>query len=125
MKIMHSLRNGIPHRDFELKRLDALNSFVFNVDTPAELVEVYSSYHMRGEPLDTLERIQDAYIQATRDELRELAVKLLDPEKLQVFIVADSMIPVNKAGGTEHTLEQDLTLLAEQTGLPYKEIALR
>jgi predicted Zn-dependent peptidase len=125
MKIMNSLRNSIPQRDFELKRLDALNSFVFNVDTPAELVEVYSSYYMRGEPLDTLERIQDAYIRATRGELRNLAVELLDPEKLQVFIVADKKTPVKGADGTDITLYQDLKSLAERIGIPYQEIALR
>jgi predicted Zn-dependent peptidase len=125
LKIMGSLKKRIPQRKFELKRLDALNSFVFNVDTPAELVEGYSRYYMRGEPLDTLERIQDAYLQATRDELRNLAVSLLGPEKLQVFIVADTMIPVKKADGRELTLEQDLKLLAERIGIPYREIALR
>jgi predicted Zn-dependent peptidase len=122
---MNSLRNSIPQRDFELKRLDALNSFVFNVDTPAELVEVYSSYYMRGEPLDTLERIQDAYIRATRGELRNLAVELLDPEKLQVFIVADKKTPVKGADGTDIALYQDLKSLAERIGIPYQEIALR
>jgi len=125
LKIMSSLRDSIPQRDLELKRLDALNSFVFNVDTPAELVEAYSSYYMRGEPLDTLERIQDAYLQATRDELRDLAVRLLDPERLQIFIVADTMIPVKKTDGTELTLEQDLKSLAERIGIPYREIPLR
>jgi len=124
-KIMSSLRSNIPQRDFELKRLDALNSFVFNVDTPAGLVEVYSSYYMRQEPLDTLDRIQDAYLQATRDELRDLAVELLDPEKLQIFIVADKKTPVKRADGTEINLEQDLKLLAERMGIPYQEIALR
>jgi predicted Zn-dependent peptidase len=125
LKIMTSLRNNIPQRDLELKRLDALNSFVFNVDTPAELVEVYGSYHMRGEPLDTLERIQDAYIKATREELGNLAVTLLDPQKLQIFIVADKMIPVKKEDGAELTLEEDLESLAERLCLPYHEIALR
>jgi predicted Zn-dependent peptidase len=125
LKIMNSLRNRIPQRDFELKRLDALNSFVFNVDTPAELVEVYSSYSMRGEPLDTLERIQDAYLEATRSELRDLAVELLDPEKLQIFIVADEKTPVKGADETEITLEQDLKSLAERIGIPYQEISLR
>jgi hypothetical protein len=122
---MSSLRNNIPLKELELKRLDALNSFVFNVDSPAELVEVYSLYYMRGEPMDTLERIQEAYIQATREELRNLAGILLDPEKLQVFIVADKMIPVKKEDGAELTLEQDLKALAERIGLPYREIALR
>jgi predicted Zn-dependent peptidase len=125
LKIMNTLRDKIPQRDFMLKRLDALNSFVFNVDTPAELVEVYSRYYMRGEPLDTLERIQEVYLQATRDELRNLAVTLFDPEKLQVFIVADKMIPVKKDDGAELTLEEDLKALAKRIDITYRELPLR
>ena len=125
LKIMDSLRKNVPEKDLELKRLDALNSFVFNVDTPAQLVEVYSRYYMRGEPLNTLEKIQDAYRHATREELRELAVQLFDPSKIQIFIVADKMARVKTKDGTELTLQEDLTALAKKIGLPYREIALR
>jgi len=125
LKIMSSLGKNVPQKDLELKRLDALNSFVFNVDTPAELVEVYSRYHMRGEPLDTLERIQDAYLSATGEDLRGLAVRLLDPSRIQIFIVGDKMIPVRKKDGAELTLEEDLKSLAKNLGLPYREIEWR
>jgi zinc protease len=125
LKIMDSLRKNVPEKDLELKRLDALNSFVFNVDTPAQLVEVYSSYYMRGEPLNTLEKIQDAYRHATREELRELAVQLFDPSKIQIFIVADTMTRVKTKDGTERTVQEDLKSLAKRIGLPYREIALR
>jgi predicted Zn-dependent peptidase len=125
LNIMNSLRKDIPRKDLELKRLDALNSFVFNVDTPAELVEVYSHYHMRGEPLNTLERIQHAYLSATREHLRDIAVRFLDPSKIQIFIVADKTIPIKRKDGAELTLEQDLKALAKNLGLPYREIELR
>jgi len=125
LKIMDSLRKNVPEKDLELKRLDALNSFVFNVDTPAQLVEVYSRYYMRSEPLNTLEKIQDAYRHATREELRELAVQLFDPSKIQIFIVADKMTRVKTKDGTELTLQEDLIALAKKIGLPYREIALR
>jgi len=122
---MNSLRKDVPRRDLELKRLDALNSFVFNVDTPAELVQVYSRYHMRGEPLNTLERIQDAYLSATEEDLRDLAIRFLDPSKIQVFVVADKTMPVKGKGGAQLTLEQGLKALAKNLGLPYREIELR
>ena len=125
LKIMDSLRKNVPEKDLELKRLDALNSFVFNVDTPAQLVEVYSHYYMRGELLNTLEKIQDAYRHATREELRKLAVQLFDPSKIQIFIVADKMTRVKTSDGTERTLQEDLKSLAKRIGLPYREIALR
>ncbi|HUT71533.1 MAG TPA: pitrilysin family protein [Desulfatiglandales bacterium] len=125
LNIMRSLSKEVPQEDLELKRLDALNSFVFNVDTPAELVQTYGRYHLRGEPLDTLERIQDAYLNATKEELEELAVRFLDPNELQIFIVADKTIPVKHADGKELTLEEDLRALAEELGLAYREIELR
>lgn len=125
VEIMNGLRDEVPHKDLEMKRLDALNSFVFNVDTPAELVEVYGHYYMRKEPLDTLERIQDAYLSATRDELRALAEKLFEPKKLQVFVVADKTTSVRKEDGTQITLEEDLKDLAKRIGIPYTEIELR
>jgi predicted Zn-dependent peptidase len=105
--------------------LDALNSFVFNVDTPAALVETYGRYAMREEPLDTLESIQEAFLTATPEELETLARLLLDPQKLQIFIVADKTTKLKNAVGVEVTLEEDLKQLAQDLGLPYQEIPLR
>lgn len=125
VEILKGLRKQVPSKDLELKRLDALNSFVFNVDTAAELVEVYGHYYMRKEPLDTLERIQEAYMSASAEELRGLAGKLLRPARLQVFVVADKTTPVRMKDGTPSTLEEDLKDLAKGMGVPYTEIELR
>ncbi len=125
LNIMTRLQAAIPREELELKRLDALNSFVFNVDTKAELVEAYSRYYMRQEPLDTLERIQDAFFQASENDLRRLAQMVLDPTKIQVFVVADKMTIVKTRAGEESTLEENLMALAGTLGLPYKEIPLR
>jgi predicted Zn-dependent peptidase len=125
VNIMTALQASIPKDHLEQKRLDALNSFVFNVDTPLALVETYARYHMRGEPLDTLERIQDIYIGAEIEELRALAGQFLDPKKLQVFVVGDKSTRVKRQDGTETTLEENLRTLANTLGLPYQEIELR
>ena len=124
LNIMDSLHKGIPKKMVDLKRLDTLNSFVFNVDSPAELVEVYSRYYLRKEPLNTLERIQDAYINASKEELEALAGEFLNPKQVQIFIVADKTIPINKKG-VQSTLEKDLMALAEKLGLLFKDIELR
>ena len=121
---MKTLGENVPEKDLEQKRLDTLNSFVFNVDTPAELAEVYSRYYLRNEPLDTLARIQDAFLTASREELVDLAQKLLDPKKIQIVVVADKATLVNKEGAML-TLEEDLKALAQKTGLPFREIELR
>lgn len=125
VKIMKGLGRDVPEEELEHKRLDALNSFVFNVDTPAALVEAYGRYAMRGEPLDTLERIQDSYLKATKREIAGLAKRFLDPKKLQVFVVADKKTKVARAEGTYKTLEEDLRAIALQLGLPYQETPLR
>jgi predicted Zn-dependent peptidase len=125
LKIMETLRRNIPEDELELKRLDALNSFVFNVDTKSELVDVYGRYHLRDEPLDTLERIQDAYMSATKDELHRLAAELLVPEKIQIFVVADKNIKVQSQDGRQITLDDDLKVLARRLNLPFRELALR
>jgi len=124
LKIMKTLRENVPQKDLAQKRLDTLNSFVFNVDTPAELAEVYSRYYLRNEPLDTLARIQDAFLTASREELVDLAQKLLDPKKIQIVVVADKATLVNKEGAMV-TLEEDLKALAQKIGLPFREIELR
>ena len=125
LTIMASLQADVPNKELEQKRLDALNSFVFNVDTKAELVEVYSRYHMRKEPLDTLEKIQDAYFQANRKDLRRIAQRLLNPQKIQIFVVGDKMTKVKTAAGNQITLEEDLKALAKSLNIPFQDIALR
>ena len=125
LMLMDALRDTIPERELELKRLDALNSFVFNVDTKSELVNVYGRYHLRREPLDTLERIQDAYMGATKEDLHQLARKLLDPRKIQIFVVGDKNITVQSQDGKQKTLEEDLKRLARSRELPFQEIQLR
>ncbi len=105
--------------------MDALNSFVFNVDTPAALAEAYARYHMRNEPLDTLDRIQDAYISASGEELEAMARAFLDPKKLQVFVVGDKATKVNRQESPDVTMEQDLKAMADELGLPFEEIELR
>jgi predicted Zn-dependent peptidase len=125
IEIMNSLRRDVPEKELEQKRLDTLNSFVFNVDTPADLVNVYGRYYMRNEPLDTLGKIQDAFFNVSREDLLRLARQYLDPAKMQIFVVGDKLIKVKNDQGEESTLEETLVALAESLGLPYREIELR
>lgn len=125
IKIMRSLGQNIPQVELEQKRLDALNSFVFNVDTPADLVQVYARYFMRNEPLDTLGKIQDAFFSAENQDMRRLAAEYLDPAKIQIFLVGDKNIKVKGNRGNESTLEDIYMDLAESLGLPYVELELR
>ena len=95
------------------------------MDTPADLVQVYARYYMRNEPLDTLEKIQDAFFSAEKEDLRRLAAEYLDPDNIQIFLVGDKNIKVKGNRGHEAALEDMLMDLAESLGLPYVELELR
>lgn len=123
-RLMRSLQEDVPSDELEQKRLDALNSFVFNVDTPAALTTVYAHYRMRDEPLDTLQRIQEAFMEAAQEELLSVARTYLDPGKLQVFVVGDGTLPVVQEDGSRATLEEALRAAAEDMGLPFKRLPL-
>jgi zinc protease len=126
INLMVSLRNQVPKDEFERKRLEALNSFVFNVDTPSMLASTYSRYQMRGEPLDTLEKIQEAYINASDADLLKLAREYLNPDSIQIFIVGDKSTRVKTETADQvRTLEEDLSLLAQELKLPFRKIRLR
>ncbi len=114
---MRALGQSVPQKELDQKRLDALNSFVFNVDTPADLVRVYARYYMRNEPLDTLEKIQDAFFSAKKEDLRRLAAEYLVADNVQIFVVGDKNIKVKGNGGNESTLEDMLRDLADSLWL--------
>ena len=125
VKLMRDIRQSIPEDLFEINRQDALNSFVFNVDTPADLVNVYGRYALRGEPLNTLDQIQEQFISATPDDMSRLAKQWLDPAKLQMIVVADKTISVKDETGATITLEVALKNMAQNLNLAFKEVALR
>ena len=54
-----------------------------------------------------------------------LAKTYLDPDRLQIVVVADKAIPVVEPAGTQTTLEASLKELAMQVGLPFRDIKLR
>jgi hypothetical protein len=88
-------------------------------------VDVYGRYHLRNEPLDTLEKIQDAYMCTTKEDLHRIAAELLDPGKIQIFVVGDKDIKVPSSDGKVVTLEENLKILAHKLDLPFQQIALR
>lgn len=123
--VMDRLRREVPPAELKQKRLDALNSFVFNVDTKSDLVTVIGRYALRNEPLDTLTLIQNAYFDASQQDLQRIAGELLKPGRLQITVVGDKTLPVNPADGSGLTLESALKKLAADLALPYEELPLR
>ena len=123
--LMAALQAEIPSDAFTLRQLDVLNSFVFNVDSPASLTEVYGRYFMRQEPLDTLDQIQTAYLTATPAKLQPLARQYFDPGNLQIVVVGDGDLKVRSQAEEAMDLRTALDQLAAQIGLPFEEAPLR
>jgi predicted Zn-dependent peptidase len=125
LQVMAQLRENVDSQEFALKQLDALNSFVFNVDTPRDLVEVYAHYALRQEPLDTLERIQQQFFAADESDMLRLAREHFEPNDVQIVVVADKHLPTTTNSGESVDLGERLEALAAELGLAYQEIALR
>jgi zinc protease len=124
IRIMRELKEEIPAGKVEEKRLDIMNSFVFNVDTPHELVRTYAGYYLRNEPLNTLDRIQDIYLSITSEQLLIMARKYLVPKRLQIFVVGDGNIRF-KRRDMSLSLKKELQILSDELGIPFKDIPLR
>jgi len=120
--LMNQVAAGVPDDLLELKRLDVLNSFVFNVDTPHSLVKTYAGYFMRKEPMDMLSQIQDFYMNADKETLTELAKEYLTTNHMQIIVVCDETIPAS--GGDRVSLRSALEKFAESQNLSFVEIVL-
>jgi zinc protease len=125
VRLMKQVQEDLPADELERKRLDALNSFVFNVDTPSSLTEAYARYELRGEPLDTLDRIQESFMEARLEELQDLAAEYLNPGGLQIFVVGDGAVPVETGDGRRVPLKKALEETAGEIGLPFEVLPLR
>lgn len=120
--LMESLKQGVKDKDVKRNKQMLLNSFVFNLDNNFDLAATYAGYALRDVPLDTLEKIQLAFSEATAEELTELAQRFFDVSKLQIVVVADKNTVVEDVDGKKVTLQEDLAKLAQELGLPFTEL---
>ena len=123
ISLMRQIGSEFPDDLLELKRLDVLNSFVFNVDTPHSLVKTYAGYFMRQELMDTLSQIQDFYMHADKETLTALAKEYLTSDDIQIIVVCDKMISTYEDSRT--SLDFSLKKFAELHNLSFVEIELK
>ncbi len=64
-----------------------LNSFVFNFDSKAKIVNRMSTYAYYGYPLDFIDKIKQGVERVTADDVLAVAKKKLHPQQLQILIV--------------------------------------
>jgi zinc protease len=81
-----------PISEEEIKRAKdgILNSFIFNFDTPAKVLQEKMTYEFYGYPLDFLETYQKKIEQVTKEDVARVADKYMHREKMSVLVVGNA-----------------------------------
>jgi predicted Zn-dependent peptidase len=79
-----------------------LNSFVFNFDSRAKIVNRMMTYAYFGYPLDFMEKVKEGVERVTKADVLRVAKKYLRPEKVQILVV-----------GKEEDFDRPLSTLGE------------
>lgn len=64
-----------------------LNSFIFNFDSRAKIVNRLMTYDFFGYPLDFMERVRKNIEKVTKKDVHRVAKKYLRPDKVQILVV--------------------------------------
>jgi len=77
--------------DAELARAkdEYLNSFVFNFDSRAKIVNRLMTYAFFGYPLDFMDRVKKGVEKVTKKDVLRVAKKYLRPDKVQILVVGN------------------------------------
>jgi len=106
-----NIKNSLPgEEELESARESYLNNFIFQFDSPAEIVNRLMSLEYDDYPEDYYQTYLDNIRAVTLQDIRRVAEKYLHPDSMTVMIVAD-------AG----SLEGDLSEFGEVTYLELKE----
>jgi len=90
LEIIEDVRsNGIREEEMELAKDSILNSYVFDYDTPGELVSARAQLELSGFPPDQLQRTLEAYKAVTLEDCNRVAREHLDPDHLAIVITGD------------------------------------
>jgi len=79
-----------------------LNSFVFNFDSRAKIVNRLMTYAFFGYPLDFMDRVKKGVEKVTKEDVLRVAKKYLRPDKVQILVV-----------GKKEDFDKPLTALGE------------
>jgi predicted Zn-dependent peptidase len=81
--------NGITEEELTIARESIINSYIFNYDTPQELVAARAFLEFRGFPPDQLQKNIEAYKKVTLEDCRRVAGKYLDTKDIAVVITGN------------------------------------
>jgi predicted Zn-dependent peptidase len=73
--------------ELTLAKSSILNSFVFNSDSPAEVLGQQLAFEYYGQPLDWLDRYRAAIEKVTAADVARVAQKYIHPDRLSIVVV--------------------------------------
>jgi zinc protease len=76
--------------EFETARDAYINNFVFQFDSPSEVVERLMSLEYDGYPLDYYQKYIDNIKAVSIEDMRRVAEKYLHPDQMTIMVVADT-----------------------------------
>jgi len=82
-------KNGITAEEMEIARDATINSFIFNYDTPAQVVISKAYMEYNGFPLDQMERALVNYKAATLEDCNRVAREYLDTENIVIIFTGN------------------------------------
>jgi predicted Zn-dependent peptidase len=90
MDIIEEVRaDGITEEELKNAKESIINSYIFNYDTPAKIVNHKAYLEIMGFPPDQMQKSVEAYQAVTLDDCRRVAAEYLHPDKFAVIIVGD------------------------------------
>jgi len=99
--------NGITEEELIIAKESIINSYIFDFDTPSELVNAYAGNELRGFPLDKMKTDLQHYQSVTLEQCWETAQKYLNPKKLVIAVT-----------GKKELFDQPLDIFGEVTEVP-------
>ncbi len=76
--------------EFETARDSYINNFIFQFDSPGEVVSRLMSLEYDDYPLDYYQKYLENIRSVTLDDIKRVAEKYLDPDSMSILIVADT-----------------------------------
>lgn len=91
VEVLYSMHTEPPSDDEMIRGKDSyLNSFVFNFDETAELVNRIMDYDHTGYPEDFLQQVKEKVETVTADDVVAAAQKVIKPDQMVCIVVGDT-----------------------------------
>ena len=80
---------NVTDKELSLAKEGYLNKYVFNFDTKSEVVSRLMTYEYYGYPKDFLQQTKENIEKVTKEDVRRVANKYLQPDKVRILVVGN------------------------------------